>query len=160
MMSQLRFILDGSEVKRYHTVTTIQQETVGHHSHGVAMLCCLLIEPTPRLLFAALTHDLAEHQLGDLPSPAKRRYGIGDQVNALEQELLEEAGLFTDEELTPAEARTLKLADIFQGMCFCVREMRLGNVRMNDIFQRYISYAESMNPVGVERDIFNSIKGL
>ena len=38
MKHTLDFILAGSEVKRYHTVTTLVSETVGHHSHGVGML--------------------------------------------------------------------------------------------------------------------------
>ena len=41
MKQTLDFILAGSDVKRYHTVTTLVSETVGHHSHGVAMLCLL-----------------------------------------------------------------------------------------------------------------------
>ena len=81
MKESLDFILAGSEVLRYHTVTTLMRETVGHHSHGVACLTLLLNPNAGReLLTAALWHDLAEHQTGDIPSPAKREYGIGEQV--------------------------------------------------------------------------------
>ena len=68
MKHTLDFILAGSEVKRYHTVTTLVSETVGHHSHGVAMMC-LMFDPmaSRQLLMAALFHDLAEHQTGDIP---------------------------------------------------------------------------------------------
>jgi len=155
MKDQVAFITAGSEVKRYHTVRTIQEETVGHHSFGVAMYCYLLCKPSANLLIAALLHDLAEHVTGDLPSPAKRAYGIGDQVNELEARLLRDVGF--EIELNEAEKRTLKLADIFQGMSFCVREIQLGNTLMKTIFNRYASYAEEKVLVGEERVLFNTI---
>lgn len=160
MKTQLEFFQSGSEVTRYHTVTTLQRETVGHHSHGVAMMC-LILDPTCRkvVLQAALLHDLAEHVLGDIPSPAKREYGIGEQVNALEDRLLTSAGLAMPE-LTSCELRLLKLADIAQGALFCTREISLGNVKMRTIFDRYISYAENMILVGSEHELFNILKGL
>lgn len=144
MRSTLQFILSGSEVKRYHTVTTLQTETVGHHSHGVAMLC-LMLHPnaSSRLLKAALIHDLAEHVTGDIPSPAKRLYGIGEQVSDLEETLLAASGL-PSPHLTDDEARTLKLADIAQGALFCIREVELGNHRLLDICSRYMDYYDSM----------------
>ena len=78
MKKTLEFLLAGAEVLRYHTVQTLQRETVGHHSHGVACLV-LLLDPqaSARLLRAALLHDLAEQCTGDIPSAAKREYGIG-----------------------------------------------------------------------------------
>lgn len=156
MKNQLRFLINGSEVKRYHTVRTLQSETVGHHSHGVATLC-MIIEPycSVELLKAALLHDLAEYQLGDIPSPAKKKYGIGEQVNKLEADLLESVGF--EVKLTDREARILKLADIFQGMIFCLREMELGNQRQAVIFDRYAMYAQDMIPVGREKELFDLI---
>ena len=156
MKQQIQFLINGSEVNRYHTVRTIQSETVGHHSHGVAVLC-LIIEPyaSLELLKAALFHDLAEYQLGDLPSPAKKKYGIGEQVNRLEAELLEGVGFETI--LVGNEARILKLADIFQGMIFCLRELELGNSKQSVIFDRYANYAQEMNLVGREKEVFEII---
>lgn len=158
MRKTLEFIQAGADVKRFHTRLTLQSETVGHHSHGVALIC-LLLEPFSRrqVLAAALLHDLAEHVTGDIPSPAKREYGIGDQVNALESALLRSVGLALPS-LHPDEQRTLKLADIFQGMLFCAREISLGNSRMRDVFNNYVSYAEAMQPVDVELELFNLIK--
>lgn len=144
MRSTLEFILSGSEVKRYHTVTTLQAETVGHHSHGVALLCLLLRpDASAALLTAALRHDLAEHITGDIPSPAKRLYGIGEQVSNIEETLLAAAWI-PSPELTADEARTLKIADIAQGALFCVREVELGNRRQMNIFTRYLAYYGAM----------------
>lgn len=158
MRKTLDFIVSGSEVARFHTVTTHMRETVGHHSHGVAMMV-LVMNPraSGSLLRAALMHDLSEHQTGDIPSPAKREYNIGDQVNELERRLMLEAGIEYPE-LTPEEYRTLKLADIAQGALFCMREMMLGNQRMDKILNRYIEYAEELRPVGRERDLFSAIE--
>lgn len=160
MRQTLEFIIAGTEVKRYHTVTTLINETVGHHSHGVAMLT-LMIDPAAsrELLLAALMHDLAEHQVGDIPSPAKREYGIGEQVSELEDRLMRAAGLVIPE-LSAADARTLKLADIAQGALFCAREVSLGNYRMRTVFNRYMSYAEGMMLVGRERELFKIIEDI
>ena len=157
MKDKLKFIQAGSEVTRYHTVKTLTQETVGHHSHGVAMICIMLMgcQVSADLLKAALCHDLAEHQLGDIPSPAKREYGIGEQVNELEDKLLNSVGLSV--QLTPDEARVLKLADIAQGALFCVREMELGNSGMKVVYERYRSYAEGFVLLGRERELFDII---
>lgn len=159
MKNTIDFITSGSEVKRYHTVTTLREETVGHHSHGVAMLCMVLTDyqASSQLLESALMHDLAEHITGDIPSPAKREYGIGDQVSALEFRLLRDAALPVYA-LNQNEIRILKLADIAQGALFCAREVELGNAKMRIVFDRYIAYAEQMVLVGRERELFNLIK--
>lgn len=158
MRTTLDFITAGAEVVRYHTVTTLQRETVGHHSHGVACLVLLLEPEAPRsLLMAALFHDLAEHQTGDIPSPAKREYGIGEQVDRLERRLMQEAGIAYPA-LGSQDARTLKLADIAHGALFCLREMSLGNRRMSLVYDRYMSYAHQMLLVGREKELFNLIE--
>ncbi len=157
MRNKVEFMMAGADVMRYHTVRTIQAETVGHHSHGVAMFCFWIAGvPSRELLLAAMFHDLAEHQLGDIPSPAKKKYGIGEQVNELERQLLESMDMGVC--LADSEKRTLKLADIFQGMVFCLKEIRLGNKQQSVIFDRYASYAEDMILVGNERYIYNVIQ--
>lgn len=157
MKKEILFALHGAEVTRYHTVKTLQTETVGHHSHGVAMLA-LLLDPyaSRELLIAALCHDLAEQHTGDIPSPAKREYGIGEHVDQLERRLMEDAG-WRYPRLTTADARTLKLADIAQGALFCVREMSLGNRRMRPVYDRYMSYAQQMLLAGTEWELFHLI---
>lgn len=158
MRQTLDFLLAGAEVNRFHTYTTLQNETVGHHSHGVACLV-LMMDPSASkaVLIAALFHDLSEHRTGDIPSPAKREYGIGEQVEKLELRLMLEAGVIFPE-LSPKDARTLKLADIAHGALFCLREMSLGNRRMRAVYDTYISYADKFRPVGLEKDLFNLIE--
>lgn len=156
MRKRIDFFVSGAETLRYHTVRTIQAETVGHHSHGVAMYA-ILLGASNDVVRAALYHDLAEHVLGDIPAPAKRQYGIGAVVNELEGRLLEDHDFGV--ELDAAGKRALKLADIFQGMTFCIRERELGNRNMGVVFHRYCGYAEQYVLVGTEKEIFDTLKG-
>ena len=159
MKKSLLFARAGSEVMRYHTLTTLVKETVGHHSHMVAMISHILDSQCSReVLLAALTHDLAEQATGDIPSTSKRLYGVGDQVTALENTVMTAAGLQFPN-LTDYEKRLLKLADIAQGALFCAREISLGNRRMRAAFDNYMSYATGMDLVGIEEELFEIIRG-
>jgi 5'-deoxynucleotidase YfbR-like HD superfamily hydrolase len=160
MKTKLEFLQAGSEVVRYHTITTLVKETVGHHSHGVAMIC-MILDPSVRgnVLRAALLHDLPEHVTGDIPSPAKRIHGIGAQVKSLEADLMCQAG-FSERYLEPREQRLLKLADLAQGAMFCAREITLGNRKMSAVMGRYLEYARAMNLSGVEKELFNIIEDM
>ncbi len=142
----LDFLSIGAEVKRYHTHTTLREETVGHHSHGVALLCLLLRpDASARLLRAALLHDMAEQVTGDIPSPAKRLYGLSEQVHEREVQVLE-SSLWYWPELDADERRVLKFADLAQGALFCHREIELGNSRFSAIYDRYMHYYRSLLP--------------
>ena len=158
MKERLDFFAAGADVLRYHTVRTLSQETVGHHSHQVALLCTLIDPNASRaLLMAALLHDLAEQVTGDIPSPAKRQFGISDQVSSMEAKIMRSVGIDFPL-LTLEEARTLKLADLAQGALFCAREISMGNSRMLPVFNRYHSYAYDMVLTGRERELFDLIK--
>ena len=71
-INELLNVLDGGEVKRYHTLSTIGEQTVGSHSWGVAVILNWL-EPqiSKHAILKALTHDVAEKQTGDMPAPTK-----------------------------------------------------------------------------------------
>ena len=160
MKKLMNFITAGADVKRFHTVNTINTETVGHHSHGVALMCFFFTDiPSNELLKAALFHDLAEQYTGDIPSPAKRELKISKEFSDLENSLLL-ANNVVMPELTTEETRILKLSDIAHGALFCLKEMRMGNTPMWDIFNRYIQYAEDMNLEGRELYVFKEIKGM
>ena len=68
----MKKIRTGGKVKRWHTVTTIQQQTVAEHSWGVAMICRKLWPEDKVLMEAALCHDLGEGLTGDVPWPVKQ----------------------------------------------------------------------------------------
>lgn len=148
MLNKINFIIKGGEVKRFHTIKTIQEETNGHHSFLVAMLCELLSPGRPTLLLAALTHDLAEHIVGDVPSPVKSLAGA--EIAALENSKLVEVNLYYEKGLTQEERRTLTLADRLAGLIFCRRELRMGNVLIVDCHHNYYELVKSMEPFNEE----------
>jgi 5'-deoxynucleotidase YfbR-like HD superfamily hydrolase len=139
--SSIDFILRGSLVKRFHTRDTIKEDLVGRHEHGVAMLCYFLTDGDAGrdLLMAGMTHDQGELRTGDLPSPTKRALGTGmGSIYEMEKcALLEHKMVFV---LTDDEHVILNIADNLDGMLFCIRERRLGNEEISDIFHRYDSY--------------------
>ncbi len=157
MIKTLDFIISGSDVKRYHTVSTISTETVGHHSHGVALLTALICPfASRRVLLAALLHDLAECETGDIPSPAKRRMNLNEQVSQFEETVLRQHDLVMPY-LSDEEKRILKLADIAHGALFCLKEMQMGNSKLREVFERYIAYSSEIEPVENSEQLFNII---
>ena len=160
LAEQILFIRRGVEVKRFHSLVTIQQETVGHHSCGVALMVWLLTEGrcSVALLMSALTHDLPEQHTGDIPAPMKRRFNLSESFQLLDDKYLTEMGLFYH--LTDVEKRILKLADVLDGALFCIREKSLGNQTIRIIYERYMVYCENLNPVYREAQIFSAIKQL
>lgn len=158
LKDQLEFIVRGSEVKRFHAVRTIAEETVGHHSFMVAMLC-RLIDPgcSTHLLLSALTHDLPEFIFGDIPANTKRILGSYQELENLEITALTNVGL--NYSLTAEEEHVLKLADVLAGLIFCVREIQLGNASpaMAEIKERYISYIGKMPLSHNERNVVDTI---
>lgn len=145
MQSKILFMLRGGEVSRFHTVQTLKAESVGQHSFGVAWFCHLLNpDCSKELILAALAHDLAEQEVGDLPAPTKIKFGISESMGHVEDGILEGAGFGF--ELTREEKRLLKFADCFQGMLFCIRERSLGNRGVEVVFQRYREYVKERGP--------------
>lgn len=156
MKETILFIRNGLETKRFHTITTLVQETVGQHSAGVAMFAYLLTnnDPSRNLILAALVHDSAEHIYGDIPAPSKRAVSSYQTVNDLENQLLSTFGLSFH--LTDKEERILKIADVLDGMWFCYRERSFGNVNVKPIFGRYCDYLEELKPnSAIEQEIIN-----
>lgn len=149
----LQFIMEGGSVIRYHTRIGIKPDTDAHHSHGVAMICEILSGrdsssedacASANLLLAALTHDLGEQVASDVSAPAKRLLGIGKQLHDLEQEALRQHNLDFERLLTENEALILRLADCFDGMLYCCRELALGNRNVLLIWRRSCSYVEAI----------------
>ena len=145
-LAQVRTLFDGSAVKRFHTIPTVTENTVGQHSHGVAMFCMLLEggEPSAKLLMKALTHDLAEQYTGDVPSPAKRALGIRKEFGEVEEQLLATVDFSID--VTPREEMVLKLADCADGMLFCAKERMYGNKSkmIKSAYKNYCSYVNAI----------------
>lgn len=160
LIKQVNFIRKGGATKRYHTIHTIGENTVAHHSFGVACLIWLL-DPTAetRLIMAGLAHDLAEQVTGDISSPTKRRFPeLAEMVQLMEDEILESQGMFF--QLSKEEQRTLKLADCMDGMLYCIGEYELGNRTIIEVYNRYVSYVTAMQPIEREWEVFQAIRAI
>lgn len=144
MLEQLKLVLDGGHVVRFHTKPTIKEETVAEHSYLVAWLIALMMGkdvPRGELLLAALQHDLPEHILGDMPSPTKKGLGLGDMFREKEQLIYAKAGMPDYEAmLDDSEAELLKFCDNMAGYLKCRYEASLGNRQLHGIALRYQEY--------------------
>lgn len=173
MSAALDFIRNGGETKRYHTWPTLRIQNVGEHSFNVAMLCAWLVgHEAPgigaNLLMAALTHDMAEWKMGDLPAPVKRSmpdvitpFSAGPNPSttfrahwgAMEESLLSQHSLDWAHTLTPLEARVLKLADAADGCLYCTRERAMGNKLITPVFINFNAYFAEVLDVTNEREL-------
>lgn len=140
LYQQVLYLLGGGRTKRFHTIDTIKDVTVGHHQYTVAWLCYLLTEfPTMQLIMAALVHDTAEQVGGDVPSPTKRLLGFDNEMyTELETMLLKDNGMHFV--LSAEEQQVLSVADKFAGMLECVHERNLGNKNAELPYARWHSY--------------------
>jgi 5'-deoxynucleotidase YfbR-like HD superfamily hydrolase len=154
-METLEFIIFGGESKRFHTWPVLKEQRIDSHSFHVAMLCALMARGNdPRkgpsltvpLLMAALTHDLAEHRMADLPAPVKRALpdypeGSFRKVwGGMENALLAEHDMNWEPQLSTRELRWLKLADAMEGALYCIRERMMGNRYIDVPFHNFRSY--------------------
>ena len=161
LMDQIDFVRQGGGTKRYHTKSIIHENTVGHHSFGVAWFSYLLKEtPDPiMLVMAALSHDLSEHITGDVSSPTKKKYPeLAKMLTDMEEGLLEEAGLGFHRHLSEDDRRKLKIADCLDGMVFCINEMELGNKSVFQIYGRYCQYVEALKPNAHEWAVYAAVR--
>lgn len=138
------FIRNGGGVARFHTHRTLQRETVAEHSWGVATLVMQLTNKTcsAELLMAALVHDVSEHIVGDMPAPTKR--SLGEIIGECEDELLGDHGLRFN--LSKEEAAVLKMADVLDGLAYCLKERSMGNQILQDVYATYKDYYYSLLP--------------
>lgn len=122
-------------VKRYHTVPTLQQQTVGQHTvNMLGLLMYIGYEPRREFYEAVLTHDWPEVWTGDLPAHSKKKMGVA--WDKMEMEWYDTNGV-PYHTLTLEEEWVLSWLDCMEGTAFCVSEMRLGNQIIREVYNRY-----------------------
>jgi len=135
--TQLEIVRRGAAVKRFHTIPTIHENTVGQHTFGcLALLHVLYDDISLELVKYVLMHDISEQVTGDIPSPAKKRGYV--TVNSLSY--LSYLLPTIDER----DRRRMKLVDVLDGMLFCIEERLLGNLNVVEVFNTYKTYAEDL----------------
>lgn len=162
LKDRILFITRGGKTKRFHTADTLTSQTVAEHSFGVAWLCHLLY-PTARkeLLLAALSHDLAEHRVGDVSSVVKKANpSLRDTLQSMEERLLHEHGFNFEDGLTEYEAKVLKMADLIDGMLFCLRERAMGSRMVLEIYENFYNYVQQREPDERVGDVINAINNM
>lgn len=125
MKNFLRLYEAGS-VKRWHTKLTIKDQDLAAHSWGVAMICAHIYPHNAELIQAALTHDLHEHEAGDIPYPFKRGNPAVKEAYAKQEESFAKdhaIAPYLGEELYHA----LKWADMMELLMWARREINMGN---------------------------------
>ncbi|MBE16831.1 MAG: hypothetical protein CL867_11340 [Cytophagaceae bacterium] len=127
-------MLSGGEVKRYHTLSTIGEQTVASHSWGVTLLMVWLKPDISKIaMLKALTHDVAEKQTGDMPAPTKwNNPELAKELSVVEKNIEEALGV--DFIITEEERQYFKQADMFELLLYCVKQRSLGNTNVNVVF--------------------------
>lgn len=159
MNNILQLIIKGGAVKRYHN-EMVTPQTVGHHSYGVVWLCWLLTsgKASAALLINANAHDTAEGAVGDVPAPTKRAIpGLKEMLDKYEERALLNAGINLPE-ITKEEQRILKLADVMEGMMYCIAERATGNQNAEGIYENFQQYAAKLGLHGEEITLFNELQ--
>lgn len=119
-------LYDAGAVKRWHTWPTLRTQDVAAHSWGVAMILHQIDPYNFNLLVHALTHDLHECELGDIPYPAKKRFpGIGREAAAQEVKFNESHGIWPV--MSDSDHHKLKWADMFELLLWSRNELHMGN---------------------------------
>jgi len=152
----LNMVATGASVKRFHTVPTVGNETVGEHSFSVAMVCLALTEgkASAQLIKAALFHDLAEQHTGDAPATSKWANPMLKTVlQAMEESFEESNGLVVD--LPPQDKLLLKWADMLSLLIYCKSQRDLGNKNMNVIFSRGVEYLSNLDRLPAGQTVLN-----
>jgi 5'-deoxynucleotidase YfbR-like HD superfamily hydrolase len=134
LVNNLLNILEGGDVKRYHTLPTIGEQTVANHSWGVAMILNWLDPNISKIaVLKALAHDVAEKQTGDIPAPTKwNNRSLAKRLSAFERRIEKELGV--DYKIPEKEKVLFKQADVFELLLYCVKQRSLGNVNVNIVF--------------------------
>lgn len=143
-------------MKRYHTFPIIGEQTVGHHSHRVALILVYLTDGklSTNLLKAALFHDLAEIHTGDIPATTKWAHpSISDLLHVIEASFEMEHQIRVV--LTEKETKLLKTADMCELMLFAEEQYRLGNKNARDLWGRGMLYLQNLGTYSLIKEIVN-----
>lgn len=118
-------MLESGNVTRFHSATTVNNQQLGQHVFGAALLAWYLDNgcaalPDPALMAKALTHDVAELHTGDVPYTVKAQHpGVKQYFDTLERKIEESMGVHID--LTTQQELILKLADMVEGVAWTQR---------------------------------------
>lgn len=134
----------AQRVRRFHTMPTVEEQTVGAHTFGVLHLIMELTDyrASLDLVVAALHHDMQEAIVGDTPSPVLRRLPEFREAYKNAEKHIEdryELGI----SLEPNEEWLLKAADRLELALFCLEDWSRGNRQALLMLERVTHYMET-----------------
>ena len=122
-------------LNRWHMFPNLFPQNLAAHSWGVAMIIMETfkgdIGEKMILLQAALEHDLAETEIGDMPRP-----GRTEEHKALEVRVSDQIGVFHESRLQPHLRTWLEWADLVEAAMHARRETLSGNKVFLEIRKR------------------------
>ncbi len=113
----------SGDVRRYHANPALArhgQNLADHQCRVAQIILALHHDPSVYLLKAALTHDVGEYVVGDLPYDFKRDNPLQASQHALMETIARETICGPDPVLTDEETAWLKLADRLECVAFCI----------------------------------------
>lgn len=148
----------AARTKRWHTHETIRSQNLADHSWGVAMTVAAISPNWSRgLMFAALTHDLHETELGDIPYPAKRSYPALKDISDNQQLHYEKSnGIHVT--LTREEEAILKWADMYELYLWVRQEYAMGNIAMDRVRTTALSVLTESAPNQLALNLLGVVK--
>ena len=158
LKDRIQFAHQGGLVVRFHQHIGHRLNTDAQHSHGVALMTLFLSDglPSSNLLLAALTHDLAEQVIGDVPFPTKRNVpGLKKTLDEAERDWLRLYDL--DFPLTDEERKILTLADSLDGMLYCASEAALGNRTLHVVYVKWLAVVEAATKTFTQEEVINAV---
>lgn len=148
--------LEAGRVRRYHAAPTVEAQTVGLHSWGVALLCLYITggNASRELLAQAILHDTAELVTGDIPFTVKRdRVDVKKVFDELEA-CAHANWVMPSFVLSPHDAAVLKLCDTLEGLIWCRKTELTGPVRerwLNALYRALDKFAPFISPTEHQR---------
>lgn len=132
----------GGSVERCHTLPHAAGYTNATHSWGVAMLLLQLWpEDFSRLAAYALSHDVPEAWVGDIPAHTKVRLpDLSQQLKALEATVFTRLQLPDENTLPPEDAAKLKAADQLDLWLWAQEELARGNYHAREVKNKLESW--------------------
>lgn len=145
----------SGRVSRYHCWHLLRPEGVAEHTFNMINLILILTDgrASRPLILAALTHDMGEYKVGDIPSPTKRAM---DELSRNAIEMAEETAMRVihptlDINLTLEEQELLAFADRFDALMKCIDEILMGNTLLLPVANNYYHYILKDHPLMVDR---------
>ena len=146
---KLVIMLSAGYIKRYHTLAITGENTVAHHTYGVAQIMRYITEDSwPNdLMRACLDHDVAEYYTGDVPYPAKELFPeIQKVMHNIEVDMNIRNGMAYD--LREDERNVLRAADLLDMCYFGLFQRDLGNKNGEMIVRNAFDALKKINVLG------------